>query len=634
MKTQRFPDEDTVARFDKGEELFAHRYMGAHCFSINGIGGVHFAVWAPNAKSVALVGDFNQWQENRNFLQPLGTTGIWQIFVAGLGPGALYKYAVQSQKGEIFLKADPFAFAAEIRPRTASIVTKLDNYIWDDEKWLRARKQKPFRGRPINIYELHLGSWKRKENGDFLSYRELADSLIPYVKEMGYTHVEFMPLMEHPFDGSWGYQITGYFAATSRYGPPQELMLLIDRLHQAGIGVILDWVPGHFCKDSHGLSNFDGTRLFEKEDHAEWGTSTFNFANKGIWSFLLSNAIFWLEVFHADGFRVDGVSSMLYLNYGRKGKPRQNSLGGEGDLDAIAFIQALNERVLSLYPDVLMTAEESSAWPLVTYPPYDGGLGFHYKWNMGWMNDTLRYMAMEFPKRTENHHLLTFSMVYAFSENYILPFSHDEVVHGKKSLIGRMQGDYEDRFAGLRLLFCYQFTHPGAKLSFMGNEFGQFIEWKFEESLDWVLLTYEKHKEMQRFSRCLHKLYLTERCLWEKDDGWDGFQWLDADNKEQGILIFARRSKAEDECVLVVLNFQPQAYSEFWLGVPAPGIYWEIFNSDGKTFGGEGHSNPQKMRTEPHSCHGQENAIKIILPPLGGILIKGKFEKNKEGFHV
>lgn len=623
MKNPSNFTKEQLARFASGEELYAQTWLGAHCLSRDGREGVAFAVWAPAAKAVSLVGDFNDWQPGA---YPLTRSdgGIWHCFRPGLGPGTIYKYALEDAAGTTVFKADPYAFQAEVRPGTASVIAEINDYRWQDKRWLASRRKKPFRGRPINIYELHLGSWKRKADGSLYTYRELADLLLPYVTEMGYTHVELMPVMEHPFDGSWGYQITGYFAATSRYGTPEDLMYLIDRLHEAKIGVIFDWVPGHFCKDRHGLARFDGTPLYEKEHHAEWGTYTFDFSRGEVRSFLLSNALFWLEAFHGDGLRVDGVSSMLYLNYGRGGHKRKNALGGDGDLDAIAFIRKLNESVLTRHPDVLMIAEESSAWPLVTYPPYDGGLGFHYKWNMGWMNDTLRYSETPFDRRGDEHTLLTFSMMYAFSENYVLPFSHDEVVHGKKSLIGRMPGDYEAQFAGLRLLFCQQFTHPGAKLTFMGNEFGQFIEWKYDQGLDWLLLDYEKHRQLRRFVITLHRLYEKERPLWERDDGWEGFQWLDADNSEQNILLFLRRGRDQSRPLAVVLNFSPTAYEDYWVGVPGPGSYREILNSDEIAFGGKGRVNPKRQKALRRHCHGQDYAVNIKVPALGAVLLKGK----------
>ena len=488
MNRSRIIAADEAFLYNQGNYFHAYNSLGAHRMEIDGQAGWGFVVWAPGAINVWLVGDFNGWQNEGFAMQPL-PGGFWQLFTTAPKLGDLYKFRLQTKQGRLLYKADPFAFAAEKRPGTASKLVEL-GYSWQDADWLAKRRRGSHFEKPLNIYEMHLGSWRRKdgtaENPEgFLSYRELAEQLPAYLQKMGYTHVELMPVMEHPFDGSWGYQITGYFAPTSRYGGPQDFMYLVDCLHQAGIGVILDWVPGHFCRDEHGLVQFDGGNLYEMEEHLEWGTYKFNFRKQEVLSFLISNAIFWLDVYHADGLRCDGISSMLYLNYGvGDDEPhRFNEKGGEEDLAAVAFLQKLNQTISQYYPDVFTVAEESTAWPLVTYPPADGGLGFHYKWDMGWMNDTLKYMSIDFPGRFYNHRLLTFSMMYAFNENFVLPLSHDEVVHGKHSLIGRMPGDYWRQFANLRLLYLYQMTHSGAKLNFMGNEMAQFIEWRFAEQL-------------------------------------------------------------------------------------------------------------------------------------------------------
>ena len=586
MNRSRIIAADEAFLYNQGNYFHAYNSLGAHRMEIDGQAGWGFVVWAPGAINVWLVGDFNGWQNEGFAMQPL-PGGFWQLFTTAPKLGDLYKFRLQTKQGRLLYKADPFAFAAEKRPGTASKLVEL-GYSWQDADWLAERRRGSHFEKPLNIYEMHLGSWRRKdgtaENPEgFLSYRELAEQLPAYLQKMGYTHVELMPVMEHPFDGSWGYQITGYFAPTSRYGGPQDFMYLVDCLHQAGIGVILDWVPGHFCRDEHGLVQFDGGNLYEMEEHLEWGTYKFNFRKQEVLSFLISNAIFWLDVYHADGLRCDGISSMLYLNYGvGDDEPhRFNEKGGEEDLAAVAFLQKLNQTISQYYPDVFTVAEESTAWPLVTYPPADGGLGFHYKWDMGWMNDTLKYMSIDFPGRFYNHRLLTFSMMYAFNENFVLPLSHDEVVHGKHSLIGRMPGDYWRQFANLRLLYLYQMTHSGAKLNFMGNEMAQFIEWRFAEQLEWFLLDYEKHAQYQHFVSQLNQLYLREPALWRQNYSWDGFKWLEADNAEQSVLLFLRSRLPFDRAgrgdyTLVVLNFLPNSYQEYEVGVPEAGDYLEF----------------------------------------------------------
>ncbi len=618
-----FLTQEEIFLFNEG--TFYHSYLkfGAHQVKLNGVTGVHFALWAPNAFKVRVVGDFNRWQGHHHEMLPR-EGGVWTLFIPGLEEGELYKYEIITPEGEIYLKADPYAFYAEQRPKTASVVYSLSGYPWRDQKWMKKRRRFFHKAKPLHIYEVHLGSWKRKPGGSFYSYRELAQELIPYAKEMGFTHLELMPLMEHPFDGSWGYQVTGYYAATSRYGTPHDLMYLVDECHRHGLGVILDWVPGHFCKDAHGLGRFDGSPLFEAEEHREWGTYKFDFRRRQIWSFLISNAIFWLDKFHFDGLRVDGVTSMLLLDYGKEpGTWQPNIYGGRENLEAIAFLQKLNETVAHYFPDVLMIAEESTDWPKVTKPPAEGGLGFHHKWNMGWMNDTLEYAGIDFPRRTENHHLLTFSMMYAFAERFILPLSHDEVVHGKKSLIGKMPGDYWQKFAGLRVLYLYQMCHPGKKLLFMGGELAQFIEWRYYEGLEWFLLDYPMHRKFKEFIRQVNQLYLKERSLWEQDDSWAGFQWLEPNNASQSVYVFLRKAK-NNEFILVALNFKPDFYPEYRLGVPAAGNYYELLNSDEPVFGGSGQLNPQPVEAEPVPWQGQEYSILVKLPPLAGVLFKLK----------
>ena len=504
----------------------------------------------------------------------------------------------------------------------------LHGYQWKDDEWQQRKMEEASYDKPMNIYEVHLGSWRRKEGQKYLSYVDLAEQLVDYVAEMGYTHVEFLPIVEHPYDGSWGYQATGYFAATSRYGNPHELMYLIDRLHQRGIGVILDWVPGHFCKDDHGLRLFDGTPTYEYDDllrqeNFGWGTSNFDLGRTEVQSFLISNAIFWLDVFHFDGIRVDAVASLLYLDYDRgEGWWRPNSFGGKENLEGIAFLRKLNEVVFSYFPNALMMAEESTAWALVTKPTYVGGLGFNYKWNMGWMNDTLKYIEKDPVHRKYHHNSLTFSLMYAFSENFVLPFSHDEVVHGKRSMLDKMPGDYWQKFANLRALYGYMMAHPGKKLLFMGGEFGHFIEWNFDQSLDWHLLDYEMHHKMQLYVKELNHFYLERECLWQKDFTWEGFEWIDPHDGDNSVVSFIRRGKDPDKFLIAVSNFTPVVRHHYKIGVPKPGWYQEIFNSDHLLYGGSGVSNLATLRTLGHPWHNQEDCIEVILPPLATIFIE------------
>ena len=625
MTRQDLLGKTDLSLFNQGEHFRCYNFLGAHRQERSGQEGYHFAVWAPQARSVRVAGEFNGWREDETFMLPSEDRGVWNAFIPGAKEGMLYKYLIETPSGALLYKADPMAFSAEKRPGTASRLTDL-SYQWSDAAWMKNRKKQSHFHMPMNIYEVHLGSWKHhsknQEDPDFYTYRELAEDLTSYVKDMCYTHVEFMPVMEHPFDGSWGYQITGYYAPTSRFGTPRDFKYLIDRLHQAGIGVILDWVPGHFCRDAHGLSNFNGSRLYEASEHMEWGTYNFDYSRPQVQSFLISNAVFWLEEYHADGIRVDGVSSMLYLNYGISDDSKKtfNQNGGEEDLTAKAFLQHLNRALGRLFPDVFTVAEESTAWPLVTCPPEVGGLGFHYKWNMGWMNDTLRYCSLDFPFRDGSHDLLTFPMMYAFNENFILPLSHDEVVHGKCSLMERMPGDYWRQFAGLRLLLLYQLCHSGGNLNFMGNEFGQFIEWRYYEGLEWFLLDYEAHANHHQFVKAMNRLYRDQRSLWEQDRGWEGFEWLDADNRDQSILLFRRQSKCQSDFTIILLNFQPHTYKKYKIGVPEPGLYREIFNSDETAYGGSGHSNPKPVKAKKGECHGQEHHIEVTVPPIGGMI--------------
>ena len=621
--------------------------MGAHPTCENGVSGYRFAVWAPGVRSVHVVGDFNGWDTLANPLSPLPTGGVWCGFVPGVGEGELYKFVLETMSGELLYKADPYAFAAELVPGTASVTAADPTYVWGDEEWLAHRSQNGHMHEPLNIYEVHLGSWKRHgdepqgepredgtwpgpmdefpaQRGAYYSYDDMAAELVPYVKEMGYSHVELLPVMEHPFDGSWGYQVTGYYAPTSRFGSPEGFMRLVDAFHQAGIGVILDWVPGGFCADAHGLAMFNGGMLYEREIHPNWGTHKFDFARGEVRSFLVSNALFWLERFHADGIRMDGVSSMLYLNFGidNPAEKRLNEKGTEEDLDASAFIRQVNTAVGDYFPGTMMMAEESTAWPLVTYPPEDGGLGFHYKWDMGWMNDTLSYMQTDFPWRPGAHGKLTFSLMYAFNENFICPLSHDEVVHGKCSLITRQPGDQWRQFAGLRTLAFYQMTHPGAKLSFMGNEIGQYIEWRYYESIQWFLAKeYEPHAKHQHFIAALNKLYLEQPALWREAYEWQGFEWLSADDAEHSIISFVRRGNEGEELV-VVINFDVNFRPSWRVPVPREGDYVELFNSDAEEFGGSGQLNGGTIQSRPEDCDGRPDSVIVNVPPLGGMILR------------
>ncbi|KJS48933.1 1,4-alpha-glucan branching protein GlgB [Desulfosporosinus sp. BICA1-9] len=620
MDSERFLSIEELYLFNSGELYKSYTKFGAHSIADGDLLGTFFAVWVPDAEAVSVVGDFNHWSAKQNPMTKVGNTGVWTLFIAEILLGQLYKYSIQVKGGEVLLKSDPFAFYSELRPLTASKVYSLEGYNWLDQEWISQRETSYRQEKPILIYEVHLGSWRRKEDGGFYNWQDFAEELLNYVLDMGYTHIELMPIMEHPYDGSWGYQVTGYYSCTSRYGTPQEFMYFVDRCHQAGIGVILDWVPGHFVKDAHGLGRFNGTPVFEKDEHGQWGTYNFNFAKTEVWSFLISNALFWLEAYHLDGLRVDGVSSMLYLDY-EQGKPwERNIYGGRENLQAMAFMQRLNEVVFRAYPGVLMIAEEATDWPLVTSPTYLKGLGYNYKWNMGWMNDTLRYMQLEFSRRKDHHSLLTFSLTYAFSENFVLPLSHDEVVHGKLSLLDKMPGDYWQKFAGLRALLGYFMGHPGKKLMFMGGEFAQFIEWRYDAELDWLLLDYEMHKHYQDYVRNLNKLYQRERALWENDHDWSGFEWMDADNQEQSILVFCRRAKNPDDFLIVLINLQPSCYENFRIGVPKQGVYQEIFNSDQEIYGGSNQLNSSALVAEKVAWRGQAFSLRITVPPLAIVI--------------
>ncbi len=617
---------EAIKLFLQGNNYRSYLLFGAHPQIYKGQYGVRFAVYAPHARAVNLVGDFNHWQGKHHPMRQIGSSGVWQIFVPGLKPGCLYKYEIHPHSGEAFLKADPYAFHAEVRPATASRVATLD-YQWHDDLW-QQKKSSALYDQPLNIYELHLGSWKRKSNGDFLNFRELANQLVKEMSALGYTHVELLPITEHPYDGSWGYQTTGYFAPTSRYGDPQDFMYFVDTCHRHGIGVILDWVPGHFCKDAHGLIKFDGEALYEHEnplrsENRQWGTLSFDFSKQHVVSFLISNAIFWLDVYHVDGLRVDAVSQMLYLDFDKHdGQWLPNVYGGNENLEAIAFLKKLNEVVFKEFPHTLMIAEESSNWPQVTKPTYVGGLGFNYKWNMGWMNDVLRYMEMDPIHRKWHHNLLTFSFTYAFSENYILSLSHDEVTQGKRSLLSKMPGDYWQKFAGLRLLYGYMYTHPGKKLLFMGAEFGQFSEWQYQKELDWQLLDYEMHYRLYRYVRDLNAFYLKEKALWQLDHQWQGFEWIDPQDYSQSVITFMRKGYDPDDFLVVVANFTPVVRENYRIGVPRPGIYQEVWNSDLTVYGGSGQQNERLLPSQPLPWHNRQYSLVIKLPPLAVICLK------------
>lgn len=626
MKEKKKTDDVALYLFHQGNNMRAYDYLGSHKTDRD---TVMFRVWAPNAQKVSVVGDFNNWQEGVNPLSKINDAGVWQGEIENVKVYDNYKYAITTRSGDIINKCDPYAFHCETRPSNASKYYELDNYQWKDAKWVKEREKKNVYESPINIYEIHAGSWKVHEDGSFLSYRELADELVPYVCEMGYTHIEFLPLSEYPFDGSWGYQVTGYFAATSRYGTPDDLMYLIDKCHQKNIGVILDWVPAHFPRDAHGLSEFDGTCCYEyqnpmKGEHKEWGTKVFDFGRNEVISFLMSSANFWIEKYHVDGLRVDAVASILYLDYGRDdGQWIPNKNGGKENLEAVAFLQRLNEHIFKEHPYVMMTAEESTAWPLVSKPTSIGGLGFNFKWNMGWMNDVLRYFSLDGIFRKYNHNLLTFSFFYAFSENFILPISHDEVVHGKCSLINKMPGTYEEKFAGMRAFLGYMMAHPGKKLLFMGQEFGQFIEWKFDAGLDWLLLSYEKHQQLKEYTKTINKLYLKNPALWEIDYSWDGFNWLVSDDNANSCLAFLRKDKEGNE-IVAVLNLTKVTREGYSFGVPDSGSYEVILNSDDIKFGGEGRGPKTKVTAKKKAMHSQPYSLTMTLPGNSVIYLRHK----------
>lgn len=612
--------------FHEGSNSNAYEYFGSHRKNKN---TVVFRVWAPDAKNVSVTGDFNNWSETENPMKQLKNSGgVWEAEIKNIKPYNMYKYCITAADGRTLMKCDPYGFHMETRPGTATKYYEIDDcYEWHDEKWVEGRNGKNIYESPVNIYEIHAGSWKQYDDGNFYSYRALADSLVPYVKKMGYTHIEFMPLTEYPFDGSWGYQVTGYFAATSRYGEPKDLMYLVDKCHENGIGVILDWVPAHFPKDANGLYEFDGGPLYEysdprKGEHYGWGTRVFDFGKNEVRSFLMSSASFWLKKYHLDGIRIDAVASMLYLDYDRKdGEWVPNKNGGNENLEAVEFLQKLNENIFRDFPYAMMIAEESTSWPMVTKPVFSGGLGFNFKWNMGWMNDILRYFSLDGFFRKYNHDCITFSLFYAFSENFVLPISHDEVVHGKKSLIDKMPGSYDEKFAGVRAFLGYMMAHPGKKLMFMGQEFGQFIEWNYEKGLDWLLLDYPKHRALQNYFKKINEFYKANPAFWQIDYSWEGFSWISSDDKDNSVIAFRRIDEKGKE-IIVVCNFTNVERCDYRIGIPKKGAYKIVFNSDDVEFGGEGKGNKGKLKTESINMHGFEQSISLDLPPMSAIYIK------------
>jgi len=623
------PEEDLYL-FNEGTLHKAYEKLGAHVMTIGGVKGVHFAVWAPTARRVSVVGSFNNWDGRWHMMRNRGSSGVWEIFIPGLTERHLYKFEIFSFRRQVILKMDPYAFSTELVPNTASYIYDIEGYDWNDSEWIEKRKKSDPQKEPVSIYEVHLGSWMRipEEDNRMLTYREAAHRIVEYVKDMGYTHIELLPIAEHPFGGSWGYQVSGYFSPTSRFGDPKDFMYFVDYCHQNGVGVILDWVPAHFPKDAHALAWYDGTGLYEhadprKGEHQDWGTLIFNFGRNEVRNFLSSNALFWIDRYHIDGLRIDAVASMLYLDYSRKsGQWVPNKYGGKENLEAIDFLKKLNETVYSYHPGIMMIAEESTAWPRVSAPVYLGGLGFGLKWNMGWMNDMLSYMSKDPIHRKYHQNTLTFSILYAFSENFVLPLSHDEVVHGKGSLINKMPGDVWKKFANLRLLFAYMFGHPGKKLLFMGSDFGQWREWDHDNSLDWHLLSYEPHSKLHAYMKDLLNLYRNEPAFYEVDFQHTGFEWVDFRDAEQSTVSFMRKDKRGKTILIFVYNFTPVPLWNYRIGVPYPGFYKEIFNSDAGIYWGSNVGNAGGVLAEEWALHQRPYSINIRIPPLGAIIFK------------
>ncbi|MGF1600719.1 MAG: 1,4-alpha-glucan branching enzyme [Thermosynechococcaceae cyanobacterium] len=642
--------------FAEGNHHRIYEKLGAHLTSVEGVSGVYFALWAPNARNVSVLGDFNNWDGRKHQMRK-GTTGIWELFIPEVEVGTAYKYEVKNDAGHIYEKSDPYGFQQEVRPKTASIVTDINDYTWHDQNWIEKRRSTEPLDQPISVYEVHLGSWMHaasdepaldekgkpvppvivselKPGARFLTYRELADKLIPYVKELNFTHIELLPVAEHPFDGSWGYQVTGYYASTSRFGTPQDLMYFIDQCHLNGIGVLVDWVPGHFPKDGHGLAFFDGTHLYEhadpsKGEHKEWGTLIFNYSRNEVKNFLIANALFWFDKYHIDGVRVDAVASMLYLDYCREpGEWSPNEYGGRENIEAAEFVRQLNHVIFSYFPGVLSVAEESTAWPMVSWPTYVGGLGFNLKWNMGWMHDMLDYFSMDPWFRQFHQNNVTFSIMYAFSENFMLALSHDEVVHGKSNMPGKMPGDEWQKFANMRCLYAYMFTHPGKKTLFMSMEFGQWNEWNAWADLDWDLLNHDSHQQLKQFLSVLNHLYQSEPALYTQDFSYDGFEWIDCNDNRHSVISFIRKAKDSNEFTLTICNFTPQPHSHYRVGVPESGFYTELLNSDAREYGGSNMGNLGGKWAEEWSLHNRPYSLDLCLPPLACLVFKLDREKT------
>jgi 1,4-alpha-glucan branching enzyme len=656
FRSPKLTDFD-IHLFAEGNHHRIYEKLGAHLMEVNGVKGVYFAVWAPNARNVSILGDFNYWDGRKHQMAKRGN-GVWELFIPDLDIGEHYKYEVKNQDGHIYEKSDPYGFQSEVRPKTASIVTNLDDYTWNDEEWMERRRNTEALSQPISVYECHLGSWlhaaasepaqlpngetepvvvvsELKSEARFLTYRELAEKLIPYVKDLGFTHIELLPIAEHPFDGSWGYQVTGYYAPTSRFGTPEDFMYFVDQCHQNGIGVIVDWVPGHFPKDGHGLAFFDGTHLYEHSDprkgeHKEWGTLVFNYNRHEVRNFLVANALFWFDKYHIDGMRVDAVASMLYLDYCRKeGEWVTNDYGGRENIEAADFLRQVNNLLFSYFPGVLSIAEESTSWPMVSWPTYVGGLGFNLKWNMGWMHDMLDYFSMDPWFRQFHQNNITFSMWYHHSENFMLALSHDEVVHGKSNIIGKMPGDRWQKFANVRCLFTYMFAHPGKKTLFMSMEFAQWSEWNVWADLEWQLLQYEPHAQLKQFMGDLNQLYKSEPSLYTQDFEEPGFEWIDCSDNRHSVVSFLRRDKLSDEFVVVVCNFTPQPHSHYRVGVPVHGFYTELFNSDSGKYGGSNMGNLGGKWADEWWFHGRPYSLDLCLPPLAVLVFKLDKEKTE-----
>ena len=623
-------DPIDISQFNEGLHYDIYNRLGAHPMEVDGVKGTLFAVWAPNAERVSVVGNFNNWDGRRYQMRKLDYSGIFELFIPGEFEEEIYKYEIRSKTGDVFMKSDPYAFTSEVRPANASRVTTLD-YKWTDDSWMAGRDKKKLINSPMNVYEVHLGSWKRPDDGrEFLNYREIARDLSKYMKEMGYTHVELMPIMEHPFDPSWGYQVTGYYAPTSRYGTPADFMYFVDYMHEQGIGVIIDWVPAHFPKDDHGLGRFDGTPLYENADpllgeHPHWGTYIFDYGRNEVRNFLVANALYWADKYHVDGIRMDAVASMLYLDYGRQGGEwKANKYGGNENLEAVDFIKELSIKMNELFPQVMLIAEESTAWPMMTHSVEEGGLGFDFKWNMGWMNDFLGYIQLDPLYRKYHHNELTFSMVYAYSENFILVLSHDEVVHEKRSMIEKMPGGYEDKFSNLRTAYGFMATHPGKKLLFMGQEFAQMKEFSESSELDWSLFEFDAHNCIRDYVKELNQLYKTEPALYEKDSDPDGFEWISANDANRSLLSYERRGNDEKDTLVIICNFTTVDVKNYKLAVPSAGKWKEIFSSDISKFGGEGHNNKTLKQSKPGKVDDRENYISVTVPALSISIFKKK----------